>query len=196
MIGITYNIHFEMQVRTTMNKTELNLIEIMMRKTQSKQFYTRYQVIYLHLQGYKNVGIAKRLPLTAQTIGKHIRNYKKYGMNGPIPQPITGCSKKLCVEQEALFIETLTNQTPADVGLKPFMTWTCQLLCMWVKREFDISYSRMGMRDLLYCLGFSYTRPTYSLARASKEKQEAFKEQFETLKQLINGEFEYLLFQD
>ena len=71
-----------MKVRTTMNKTELNLIETMMYKKQSKQLYTRYQVIYLHLQGYKNVEIAKMLPLTAQTIGKHIRNYKKDGLDG------------------------------------------------------------------------------------------------------------------
>ena len=76
----------------------------------------------------------------------------------------------------------MTHQTPADVGLEPFMTWTCKLLCLWVKQEFNISYSRTGMRDLLYRLGFSYTRPTYSLARASQEKQEAFKEQFKTLK--------------
>ena len=60
-----------------MNQTELKSIETAMRKTPSKQLYTRYQVIYLHLQGYKNVEIAKMLPLTAQTIGKHIRNYKK-----------------------------------------------------------------------------------------------------------------------
>lgn len=45
------------------------------------------------------------------------------------------------------------------------------------------------MWDLLYGLGFSYTRPTYSLAKASKEKQEAFKEQFETFKNIMNGEF-------
>ena len=171
-----------MKVRTTMNQTELKSIETAMRKTPSKQLYTLYQVIYLHLQGYKNVEIAKMLPLTAQTIGKHIRNYKKDGLDGLLPQPITGCPKKLSVEQEALFIETVTHQTPADVGLEPFMTWTCKLLCLWVKQEFDISYSRTGMRDLLYRLGFSYTRPTYSLARASQEKQEAFKEQFKTLK--------------
>ena len=116
-----------MKVRTTMNKTELNLIETMMYKTQSKQLYTRYQAIYLHLQGYKNVEIAKMLPLTAQTIGKHIRNYKKDGLDGLVSQPITGCPKKLSAEQEALFIETVTNQTPADVGLEPSITWTCNL---------------------------------------------------------------------
>ena len=52
------------------------------------------------------------------------------------------------------------------------------------------------MRDLLYRLGFSYPRPTYSLARVNKEKQEVFKEQFETLKKLMTREFEHLLLQD
>ncbi len=52
------------------------------------------------------------------------------------------------------------------------------------------------MRDLLYRLGFSYPRPTYSLSRVNKEKQEVFKEQFETLKKLMTREFEHLLLQD
>ena len=65
-----------------MNQTELKSIETAMRETSSKQLYTRYQVIYLHLQGYKNVEIAKMVPFTAQTIGTHVRNYKKYGLEG------------------------------------------------------------------------------------------------------------------
>ena len=76
-----------MKVKTTMNQTELNLIETAMRERQSKQLYTRYQVIYLHLQGYKNVEIAKMVPFTAQTIGTHVRNYKKYGLEGIKPTP-------------------------------------------------------------------------------------------------------------
>ena len=46
-----------------MNQTELKLIETAMRETSSKQLYTRYQVIYLHLQEYKNVEIARIVSL-------------------------------------------------------------------------------------------------------------------------------------
>ena len=77
-----------------MNQTELKLIETAMRETSSKQLYTRYQVIYLHLQGYKNVEIARIVPFTAQTIGTHVRNYKKYGLEGLNPRPKSGCPKK------------------------------------------------------------------------------------------------------
>ena len=165
-----------------MNQTELKSIETAMRETSSKQLYTRYQVIYLHLQGYKNVEIAKMVPFTAQTIGTHVRNYKKYGLEGLNPRPKSGCPKKLSPSQEALLIETIVEKTPSGVGLEPYMTWNCKLLCLWVKREFGISFTKGGMRDMLLRLGFSYTRPTYSLARASQEKQEGFKQEFEQLK--------------
>ena len=118
----------------------------------------------------------------AQTIGTHVRNYKKYGLEGLNPRPKSGCPKKLSPSQEALLIETIVEKTPSGVGLEPYMTWNCKLLCLWVKREFGISFTKGGMRDMLLRLGFSYSRPTYSLARASQEKQEGFKQEFEQLK--------------
>ena len=38
-----------------------------------------------------------------------------------------------------------------------------------------ISYSKRGALWLLHSLGFSCTRPTYTLANADPQKQEAFK---------------------
>ena len=61
-----------------MNTTELNLIEPTICKTKSKQLYIHYHIIYLHLKGYKNVQIANIVSFTTQTIGTHIRTYKKY----------------------------------------------------------------------------------------------------------------------
>ena len=81
-----------------------------------------------------------------------------------------------------MLIETIVEKTPSGVGLEPYMTWNCKLLCLWVKREFGISFTKGGMRDMLLRLGFSYSRPTYSLARASQEKQEGFRQEFEQLK--------------
>ncbi|EGC90829.1 hypothetical protein HMPREF9402_0055 [Turicibacter sp. HGF1] len=106
------------------------------------------------------------------------------------------CPKKLSFLQELLLTYTLINKTPSDVGLDPYMTWDCKLLCIWVKKEFNITFTKGGMRDMLLRLGFSYTRPTYSLARASKEKQAVFKEEFEGLKKFNCGNVCHLLFQD
>ena len=62
------------------------------------------------------------------------------------------------------------------------MTWNCKLLYLWLNREFGISFTKGVMRDTLLHLGFSYSRPTYSLARASQEKQEGFKQGIRTIK--------------
>ena len=70
------------------------------------------------------------LPLTAQTIGTHIRNYKKHGLDALIPRPKSGCPRKFSPIQEVQLIEIVTNKTPSDVGFEPFMTWDCKLLCL------------------------------------------------------------------
>ncbi len=41
------------------------------------------------------------------------------------------------------------------------------------------------MRHLLYRLGFTCTRPTYTLAKADPEKQAAFREAFEVQRQTL-----------
>jgi putative transposase len=40
------------------------------------------------------------------------------------------------------------------------------------------------MLEVLYCNGFSYTRPTYSLEKADPLKQVEFKQDFELLKKI------------
>jgi len=52
------------------------------------------------------------------------------------------------------------------------------------------------MRDMFYRLGFSYAKPTYSLAKDDSKKQEKFKEDFELLKKLSDEKIRHILFQD
>ena len=119
-----------------MNQTELKSIETAMRETRSKQLYTHYQVIYSHLQGYKNIEIAKMVSFTAQTIGTHVRNYKKYEIDRLISLPKSGGPKKLSPSQERFLIKTIINQTSSSVGLEPYMTGNFKLLCIGIQRKF------------------------------------------------------------
>ena len=56
------------------------------------------------------------------------------------------------------------------------------MACQYVKKQFGVEFSERGMRDVFYRLRLSYTRPTYTLAKADPVKQEAFKERLEQLK--------------
>ena len=44
-----------------------------------------------------------------------------------------------------------------------------------------------GMAEVVYRLNLSYTRPTYVITKADKNKQEKFKNDFEELKKCLNG---------
>jgi len=58
------------------------------------------------------------------------------------------------------------------------------LVRQWVIKEFNIKMSHRGIAYVLHRLNLSYTRPTYVLAKADKEKQEKFKNDFEVLKKM------------
>jgi len=52
------------------------------------------------------------------------------------------------------------------------------------------------MLNLFERLGLSYIRPTYTLEKADPEKQEKFRQTFEVLKKLLEGDIFTILFED
>jgi len=95
-----------------------------------------------------------------------------------------GASKKINEEQENIILETITTNTPEYVGFEFKMIWTIELVRQWVIKEFNITMSHRGIAYVLHRLNLSYTRPTYVLAKADKEKQGQFKNDFEALKKM------------
>ena len=63
-------------------------------------------------------------------------------------------------------------------------------------KQINITMSHRGMAEVLYRLNLSYTRPTYVLAKADKQKQEQLKNDFEELKKHLKGLIDTILFQD
>lgn len=63
-------------------------------------------------------------------------------------------------------------------------------------REFGIEMCHKGIAVVLHRLNLSYTRPTYALKKADKEKQEKLKNDFDTLKKCVNGKIDHILLED
>jgi putative transposase len=93
-----------------------------------------------------------------------------------------GRPPQLNPEQEKELYQTVAEKTPKDMGFPANMNGTAPLVRDWIKQHFQVQYSERGARELLYRLGFSHTRPTYTLAKTDPEKQEAFQQEFEGLK--------------
>ncbi|WP_194466080.1 helix-turn-helix domain-containing protein, partial [Lentibacillus kapialis] len=84
--------------------------------------------------------------------------------------------------QEQEVYQLIVNEKPIDAGFPAEMNWTSFLVRDWIEKTFDISFTDRGVRTLLHRLGMSYTKPTYTLAKADPEKQEAFTKEFESAK--------------
>jgi putative transposase len=152
------------------------------KNNRDKSMHVRYMVIYHHLKGQANVDIAKMFGVCAHTVGTYISKYNNYGFSSLTPAPKTGAPRLMTEEQEQKLKEVITQNTPDNVGFPNRKNWNASLALQWVYNNFGIQYSHSGMLKVLHRLNLSFTKPTYTLAKADPKKQEEFKASFEDLK--------------
>lgn len=160
----------------------LEELKMVMQEQQGTKLFVRYQVIYMLLSGESYEKISAYTGLSPATLFNYRKAYCEKGIAGLGRKKQPGRQRFLTPEQEQQVVSTVVNQTPKDVGFPAQMNWTAPLVCEWIQRTFDVSFSVRGTRDLLYRLGLSYTKPTYTLEKADPLKQAAFLEEFEQTK--------------
>ncbi len=146
--------------------TQIQTVKAVIKQNKNKRMHIRYLVIINHLYGLQNVEIAMNLGLCTHTVGTYIRKYKEGGLENLVPTPNPGAPRMLTKEQEQLLVEVVTTKTPDEVGFPFRKNWNSILIKEWVKNNFRVEYSHSGMLYVLYRLNLSFTRPTYTLAKA------------------------------
>ncbi len=109
-----------------------------------------------------------------KTIHHYVSAYKEKGLDGLEITYSPGAPTKLTKEQQRQLIKTVAYKQPVDVGFPAKYNWTLSLITQYIKREWDQSYTLRGASKMLHSLGLSYTRPTYTLKKAEKKKQDEF----------------------
>lgn len=157
------------------------LLELSKKEKNVKQ-KQRYDAVILFLEGYLRKEISAILHIPKRTSDHYIHLYQQGGIDALIIKKQPGCKKKLTDEQEKELFNIISTQTPQEAGIGIFANWTAPLACRLVEGRFNVKFSERGMRNLFDRIGLSYTRPTYTLAKADPQKQEAFKAEFENIK--------------
>lgn len=166
---------------------EIQAVKAAIRSTKDKRMFERYQTILLFLHGVKYDKISFIVGRSTATIGNYVKAYRENGLDGLVMGQSPGRPSFLSHDQEEELRQLLMEKRPADVGFPAEMNWTSFLVRDWIEREFNITYSDRGVRKLLRLLGFSYTKPTYTLAKADPIKQEEFKAEFEEVKKIASA---------
>ena len=167
------------------NNFEIDSIKIAMKKakkTKNTRHYQRYSVILKHLNGFTNKDIATIENLNAHTVGIYVKNYKERGILGLNMNYSTGAKRKLSKAQEIIIFETIINNTPDNVGFESRKNWTIEIVRQWIIKEFNVKMCHKGIAIVLHRLNLSYTRPTYVLKKADKEKQKIYMQDFLIIK--------------
>lgn len=160
---------------------EIPALKKAMKETKDKRLYQRYIAIYLNLKGYSKLDIANLEGLNNHTIGIYIKNYKQSGLIGLLMKRSPGAPILLSEEQEVILAEVITKQTPDQVGFPNRKNWYINIAQQQIKDSFGVEYSHSGTAVLLHRLNLSFTRPTYTLAKADPQKQQEFRQNFDLL---------------
>lgn len=164
------------------SKEELGLVRAAMDTEKKARVFKRYQALYLFLSGKKCIEVAEIVGITKNAVSNIHIKYKTEGLKGIPDKPRSGRPSRLNGEQRAALKEVIISKVPSEVGFPADFNWTAGLIAKYIKREYGCDYSIRGITGMFERMGLSYTRPTYVLAKADKEKQEQFVQDFETVK--------------
>lgn len=148
-------------------KASLKKAKIEHQKTPKAE--SKITVIMLCLDGYGVLEIKRMLNMSDKTVSKYIRLFN----NGGLEQLLqygkgSGKPPKLSQQERALLAEKILS-TPKECGCGESANWTSKLIQEFIKKEFGADMGLTGIQALLHRMGFSFTRPTYTLARADKK---------------------------
>ena len=166
------------QINLDKDCPEIQKIKQQIRENKDLRMHERYQTILMHLHDAKYAVISKIVSRSTVTVGSYIKSYKQGGIAALKMEFSTGRKRQLTPEQEMKLYQVIVDKTPVDVGFQARMNWTAPFIRKCIEQEFNVTYSEKGTRDLLYRLKLSFSKPTYTLAKADPVKQEAFKAEF------------------
>lgn len=181
-----------------MKSIEIERLNKAMKQTSDKRLYERVLAIRLRLEGLTFEEIGELLNRARQTISIYWQTYQTQGLLGLNMDHSPGKPAKLTEEQRSQLAQMLEQQQPVDVGFEARYTWTLPLVAEWIQREFDITMSVRGISTMLKRMNFSFTKATYSLAKADEDAQAFFRKHIfaELKKQVETEEIDHLLFED
>jgi len=148
------------------------------------------------LQRYPVDSMGQIIQRSLTTVYQYLQTYRAGGLPTLDLHHSPGRPHRLTPEQEQQGAQVVTFNTPQAVGFPANMNWTSALVRDDLQNTFEVTYSERGTRGLWYRLGlgFTCTRPTYTLAKADPAKQAAFREDFEVVKKpLLDGEMDHIL---
>lgn len=103
-----------------------------------------------------------------------VHRFEKEGVDGLRDKEGRGRTHRLSEDQRK-GIAQLLKEDPQAHGYNS-ATWTGPMLIEWIAKQYNVSYKKAQIYNIIKSLGYSYQRGKGIFPEVSVEKQEAFKE--------------------
>jgi len=158
-----------LSITETHGETE-NSLKKVLNASNVKKAQIKIMAIRLCMEGKNGSEISEILHLQSHTVGKYINAFNE----GGLPQLLeykkgSGRPSKLNDQEKADCKEKLLK-SPEAAGIGIGVNWDSRLLQSYIEKTYGVKMSRSNLQKVMKAMGFSYTRPTYVLAKADLSK--------------------------
>jgi transposase len=135
-----------------------------------KKAQIKILVITLCMDGKNGSAIAETLHLQPHTVGKYINSFNEGGLEQLLKYKAGSGRPCILSDEEKADCKERLLATPEASGIGVGVNWDSRLLQTYIAKEYGKKVSRSNLQKIMKALGFSYTRPTYVLAKADLSK--------------------------
>ena len=151
---------------------EIAALKTFHRTLRDRRLADRIKAIVLLGSGWSVSEVAQILLYDETTIYHWLEKYQQGGKDELLSLCYKGKPCSLTEHQQEELAKHLDEKTYlASKDIRDY-----------VKKKYHVKYSATGMKELLHRLGFSYKKPTHVPGKLDPAKQEAFVEEYETLR--------------
>jgi transposase len=159
-------------MRDFLTEEQVKSLKLTHRTIKDKKLADRIKAVLSLNAGFEYSHIAKILLLDEVTLRRYVNNFQEKGIEGLLAYRYTGGKSQLTTIQ----LQELKSYLVANTQTK------AKDIVVHIQKQYDVSYSVIGVTKLLHRMGFAYKRPKIIPGKADRVKQEAFIKQYQEIK--------------
>lgn len=155
-----------------LTEEHVRVLKLTHRTIKDKKLADRIKAVLMIHSGFTFSQISQALLLDEVTLRRYVEKVKENGINGLLEYHYVGGKSQLNILQQnelKTYLKINTQTRVKDITL-------------YVKNQYNISYSIIGMTKLIHRLGFSYKKPKIIPGKADRIKQEMFLTKYQEIK--------------
>jgi transposase len=138
-------------------------------QSEKKKVKMKISAVLMCLDGNGVRQIGKLLHIDVQTASRYIKAFNDGGINTLLSYKKSTGRPPVLNEQEQEYCKEVFQLTPEEAGLGINANWNSRIIKEFIEKEFGKKMKKSAIVEMLHRMGFSFTRPTYVLAKAAKK---------------------------